>query len=150
MGKGGGEGGEADGNILGAVRMRRTVADPLALCHVHGLAVRVGRKSGALRAGLALSASLPASIDDELTSVELARHAAAVSVGYAPWEGPRAAVAAELALGVVGFFRSTVALQPEAVPTPNRVTAALLVSPGVRFLLRPAGSSRSGDAVTSR
>jgi len=108
----------------------------------YGLAARVGHKRGALRAALLIAASLPTSIDDELSSVEMARHAAALALGVDVWRPGRAVVTVEACVGAVGFFRSTVALQPEVVPTPNRVTTALLVGPGIRVLLRPIEASR--------
>jgi hypothetical protein len=119
------------------------VADGASDFGMHGLAVRIGRKSGSLHSALVLAASLPSTMEDDLTSVELARHVAAVAVGYELLSRERALVTAELGLGVVGFFRSTVALEPGAVPTPNRVTPALLVSPGARLLARPIAASES-------
>ncbi len=109
----------------------------------HGLTARVGRQRGRLIVAAMVAASLPAVIEDDLTSVEIARHAAAASLGVEMWSGERAALSAELSVGAVGFFRSTVALSPEALPTPSRVTAALLIAPGFRLRVRPLSSIQS-------
>jgi len=110
---------------------------------VTGLTARLGHQRGRVVFALVAAASLPVSIEDDLTSVEIARHVAAASLGVDAWAGERAALTAELSVGVVGFFRSTVALQPEAEPTPSRVTPALLVAPGLRLRVRPLSSVRS-------
>lgn len=109
----------------------------------HGITARVGWQRGRLILSAMVAASLPAVIEDELTSVEIARHAAAASVGLEMWSGERVALGAELGVGAVGFFRSTVALTTEALPTPSRVTTALLIAPGLRLRVRPLSSIRS-------
>jgi hypothetical protein len=109
----------------------------------HGLTARVGRQRGKLIVSAMVAASLPAVIEDDLTSVEIARHAAAASLGIEAWSRERVALSAEVCVGAVGFFRSTVALSAEVEPTPSRVTAALLVSPGLRLRVRPLASIRS-------
>ena len=105
-----------------------------------GLAVDVGAARGRWRAGIAVSASLPASLDDELTVVDLSRDAAGISIGYDLVRRDRVQLEVGVAGGVAGYFRSTVTLSPAVNATPSTVTAAGFASPQARLRWQVAAS----------
>lgn len=94
-----------------------------------GPQVSVGWETGRLRARVLVQASLPASLLDEHTRVSLSRHTVGGGVGGSMRLTERLRLGVDLGVGVAGFLRSTVALGPEVMASPARLTLAPYISP---------------------
>lgn len=109
------------------------VADGESPFGQQGLAVQAGAARGAWRASIAAGASLPAILEDDLTIVDLARHSAGVALGYDVVRGDRLHLELGVDAGVIGHFRSTVAVSPDVHATPSTVTAAAYAGPHIHL-----------------
>lgn len=111
----------------------QAVADGESPLGQQGLTVYVGAARGPWRAGISVAASLPASLEDDLTIVDLSRHAAGIVVGYDVMRRDRIELELGIDAGILGHFRSTVAVSPDVAATPSTVTAAGYVGPHVHL-----------------
>ncbi|MCA9673376.1 MAG: hypothetical protein KC503_47635, partial [Myxococcales bacterium] len=116
----------------------RVVIDGASPAGAQGFALAVGLRGRLWRAELWGEASLPATLEDALTSVELARHGVGLAAGLRLWGGRRFELWAEGRAGVLAYLRSTVALDARVVASPSSTSAALLLGAGLRARLRPA------------
>jgi hypothetical protein len=97
----------------------------------HALAARVAVERGPLALDLVASAGVASRLDDERSTVELARHGAGVAVAWG-WRFGETRLAAGVSAGVAAWRRSTVIDDPTLMATPSRTTFSFVAAPELR------------------
>ncbi len=99
----------------------------------HGLAVEIGFARRRFTLALAGVASLPVTLEDDLTAVDLARHSVAIAALYSVHRTDTLDVSIGLAVGGAAFARSTTATKdPGVAATPATTTLAGVIGPELR------------------
>lgn len=110
----------------------------------HAASVRLGARRGRMSVGVGFAIGLPASLEDELTSVRLSRHGAIAGLSLRLADGRVWSLDAGLGAGVVAYDRETTARAAGVAATP----AALIV--GAAGAAELAAALRLGGGLSLR